>query len=76
VFDDVTSRGGVGFCGEALSGLLPDDYHGPLVIALDSSVLVDLQEHGEEVLNRDVQMTEPKYKAEIEALGWLLDLWM
>lgn len=66
----------MGFCGAVLPSLLHGTYHGPLVVAVDSSVLVDLQMHGVEVLEQDVRVAESKYRAELEALGWILDLWL
>ena len=46
VLHEVTYDGGMGFCHDALPGLLPEGYHGPLVVALDSNALIDLQHHG------------------------------
>ena len=38
-------EGDLGFCHSALPGLPPSGYDGPLVVAVDSNILVDLQEH-------------------------------
>lgn len=43
---EVTADGGVGFCQAALPDLLAPGYHRPLVVALDSHVLIDLQQYG------------------------------
>lgn len=71
-----TSDGGLGFCAPELPSLLPQNYHGPLIIALDSSILIDLQQHGNEILDGETTITEPKYADELEHLGQLLDLWL
>lgn len=34
---EVTYEGGMGFCHKALPSVLPYGYHGPLVVALDST---------------------------------------
>src|SRR5690606_25302559 len=49
----VSYGGGVGFCHDALPDLLPEGHHGPLVLALDSSILIDLQDHGNAFFNSD-----------------------
>jgi len=76
VLSDATADGGLGFCGVALPALLPHGYHGPLIIALDSSILIDLQQHGSEIFDREVTVDEPKYAAELDSLGQLVDLWL
>jgi len=68
--------GGLGFCHEALLDLLPAGYHGPLVIALDTSVLLDLQQHGNQLLNGETPDVEDRYRKELEGLGGLIDLWL
>lgn len=73
---DATEDGGLGFCGSKMPGLLPDDYHGPLVVAMDSSILIDLQEHGNAILNGAVDVEEPKYVKQLVSLGWVLDVWL
>jgi hypothetical protein len=56
--------------------LLLEGFRGPLVVALDSSVLIDLQQHGSALLGDGVAVDEPKYHEELDALGALLDLWL
>lgn len=74
---DVTSDGGPGFCHALLPSVLPEGYHGPLVVALDSNVLIDLQEHGNPLLNGDSpDGVDPAYAAELDALGTILDRWL
>ncbi len=71
-----TADGGVGFCHEAVPDLLPPGYHGPLVVALDSNVLIDLQEHGAELLNAEEIRVHAAYEEELLALGSIVDIWM
>lgn len=74
---DVTSDGGPGFCHTVLPSVLPGGYHGPLVIALDSNVLIDLQEHGNILLNgEEPGGVDPIYADELDALATILDRWM
>lgn len=77
---DVTYGGGVGFCHDALPELLPAGYHGPLVVALDSNILIDLQDHGRLLVDGDELPPEvtrdPRYVEELEQLEGLLNLWM
>lgn len=74
---DVTADGGLGFCHSALSSVLPLDYHGPLVVALDSNVLIDLQEHGNLVLNGEVPAkVDAEYANDLAGLGDILNLWL
>ena len=69
--------GGVGFCSAALPDLLPLRFHGPLVVALDSSVLIDFQEHGAQLINNDLpDAIEAHYRDELDALGAIVDLWL
>ena len=77
VLHEPTIDAGLGFCYERLPNLLPPGHHGPLVVALDSSVLVDLQTHGSVLLGGDVpELGESRYEAELGALGALIDLWL
>ncbi|QGN34467.1 hypothetical protein [Microlunatus sp. Gsoil 973] len=72
----MTADGGIGFCHDAVPALLPPGYHGPLVVALDSNVLIDLQQHGAELINAaDLEVPED-YKGELLALGAIVDIWM
>lgn len=66
----------MGFCHEALPELLRADYHGPLVVALDSNVLIDFQEHGANLLNNDDLRVDGAYEEQLLALGTILDIWM
>nr|WP_300053730.1 hypothetical protein [uncultured Nocardioides sp.] len=76
---EVSYEGGPGFCGPVFPGLVPDDYHGPLVVALDSNVLIDLQEHGEVLLEgeglEELGLSEG-YTRELAALADLLHIWL
>lgn len=74
---EVSPEGGLGFCQTALGSVLPDDYHGPLVVALDSSVLIDLRTHGDALLD-DVQPDDidDAYAGELQGLADLLNLWL
>lgn len=76
----MTEDGGLGFCHEALPGLLPPGYHGPLVVVLDSNILIDLQLHGAALMN-DEPLPEhvardKKYAVDLAALADLLNLWL
>lgn len=76
VLHDVSAEGGLGFCHATLPGILPVSYHGPMVVAVDSNVLIDFQKHGNDLLDEDLQVTEAKYAEELHCLGTLLNLWM
>lgn len=70
----------MGFCHEALPTLLPAGHHGPLVVALDSNILVDLQQHGAALMN-DEPLPEGvaddgDYSGQLYALADLVNLWM
>lgn len=74
---EVTAEGGLGFCADALPELLAPEYHGPLAVALDSNILIDLREHGTALLNGEQLNTTPAdYAEELHALGALIDLWL
>jgi hypothetical protein len=74
---DVSAEGGLGFCHDALPSVLPRDYHGPLVVALDSNVLIDLQEHGNRLLNGDLPAgIDAKYADDLAGLADVLNLWL
>ena len=72
----MTEDGGLGFCHEALPDLLPWGYHGPLVVALDSNILIDLQQHGSALMNDEVPDVDAKYAADLNGLADLLNLWL
>lgn len=73
---EVTEDGGVGFCHAAVPAILPPGYHGPLVVALDSNILIDLREHGNELLNGEASNDGLAYEDELLALGTLIDIWL
>lgn len=73
---EVSADGGLGFCHAALPALLDAGYHGPLVVALDSNVLIDLQQHGAELLNAEAPGVNAEYEKELLALGSIVDIWM
>lgn len=73
---EVTEDGGLGFCHAALPGLLPLGYHGPLVVALDSNVLIDLQQYGDLLLNDELPELEDSYAEDLAGLTDLLNLWL
>ncbi|MEL4356503.1 MULTISPECIES: type II toxin-antitoxin system VapC family toxin [unclassified Luteococcus] len=74
-----TAGGGLGFCHDAMPGLLPAGYHGPLVVAIDSNVLIDLYEFGTRMVE-DSLPEPPEVPAsragELEAIASILDLWL
>ncbi len=72
----MTEDGGLGFCQAALSGLLPIGYHGPLVVALDSNALIDLQQYGSVLLNDDLPDVEDAYAENLAGLTEILNLWL
>ncbi len=73
---DVTYDGGMGFCHEPLPRLLPPGYHGPLVVALDSNILIDLQQHGNLLLDDLLPDVDDGYAADLAGLADLLHLWL
>lgn len=74
---DVTADGGMGFCHEALPSVLPWGYHGPLVVALDSNVLIDLQQYGNVLLNGELPTNlDEHYADDLAGLSVLLNLWL
>jgi hypothetical protein len=80
VLHEVTEDGGLGFCQPVLPSLLPPAYHGPLVVALDSNVLIDLQQHGAVLLNGESLpekvVVDVGYVGELTAVTDLLNLWL
>ncbi len=77
---EVSLDGGLGFCHQELPSLLPPDYHGPLVVALDSNVLIDLQQHGSALMNDDPLpdqvAADTAYVQELDGLADLLNTWL
>lgn len=78
VLHSPSAAGGLGFCHEAVPRLLPTNYHGPLVVALDSNILIDLQQHGSALFddNEDLGAHDPEYRAELFALNYLVNIWL
>lgn len=76
----MTPEGGLGFCHSALPSLLPSSYHGPLVVALDSNILIDLQVHGATLLNGASLPSNVKadqgYSRDLSGLTHLINLWL
>lgn len=76
----VGGDGGPGYCYDTdrdlfrgAAGLLD----GPLLVALDSNILFDLQNHGEAILGEaPIEGVDDGFRAELEALGAILDRWM
>ncbi|QRY48231.1 hypothetical protein JVX93_16495 [Mycolicibacterium boenickei] len=66
---EVTLGGGLGVYHDAFPVLLPAGYHGPLVVAFDSNVLIDLQWHGGELLNDEHLRVDEGYEEQLLALG-------
>lgn len=71
-----TGDGGLGFCHAAVPELLPAGHHGPLVVALDSNVLIDLQQHGAKLLDDEDLRVDECYEEQLLALGAIVDIWM
>lgn len=72
-----TVDGGLGFCHSSLPRILPDGYHGPLVVALDSNVLIDLREHGNTLMEGTIpEGTDRERATSFEAIARLLELWL
>lgn len=76
----MTTDGELGFCGRAVPAVLPPGYHGPLVVALDSNVLIDVQQHGASMLD-DTPWPPPvpadaTYARDLDGLADLLELWL
>lgn len=72
----MTEDGGLGFCHGALVDILSLGYHGPLVIALDSNVLIDLQQHGRLLLNEELPDVDKIYAEDLVGLMDLLNIWL
>lgn len=73
---EATLDGGLGFCHAALPNLLPVGYHGPLVVALDSNILIDFHVYGAHLIDDDLpQMIEPVYREDLDALAAIVNLW-
>ena len=73
---EVTEEGGLGFCHITMPAVLPQGYHGPLVVALDSNILIDLQEHGKTLLDGAAPDVGEDYREELMALGSLIEIWL
>ncbi|WP_449407120.1 hypothetical protein [Microbacterium maritypicum] len=72
--------GGLGFC----YGSDPDLFRGcgaledgPLLIALDSNIIFDLEDHGAAILDgEEIIGVDAKLQAQLGALGQILELWL
>lgn len=73
---EVTEDGGLGFCYVALPNLLPLNYHGPLIIALDSNILIDFRQYGNLLLNGDLPSVNDAYAKDLAGLSNLLNTWL
>lgn len=77
MLDEGSNYGGLGFCGDVLPHLLPPGHHGPLVLALDTNVLLDLQLHGGALVNNTKPVTgDPAHATQLAGLADVLSLWM
>lgn len=72
----ISDAGGLGFCSSELPSLLPPGYHGPLVVALDSNILIDFQQYGDALLNDKFPDVDEGYKADLYSLSEILNLWL
>lgn len=72
----MTTDGGLGLCHEAVAALLPAWYHGLLIVALDSNVLIDLQQHGADLLSDEGMGGDDDYHEQLFAVGAILDIWV
>ena len=74
----VTSDAGLGFCYETSAYLFSgEEGCGPLLVALDTNIVIDLQEHGETITNGDRPLdVDDDYADDLECLGAIIDLWM
>ncbi|OBK39014.1 hypothetical protein A5659_13335 [Mycobacterium sp. 1165196.3] len=59
-----------------MPALFPAGYHGPLVVALDSNILIDMQQHGNTLLDGGAPHVGELYQVELLALGSVLDVWL
>lgn len=55
---------------------MPTYYHGPLVVALDSNALIDLQHYGHLLLDDDLPDVDEAYAENLAGLTDLLNLWL
>jgi hypothetical protein len=71
------SQPGPGFCYSAASGFcLHSNGFGPLLIAFDSNIISDLEQHGRSILD-EVPATgiDQGSQVELDALGQILEIW-
>jgi hypothetical protein len=73
---EVSADGGLGFCHTVLPGVLPAGYHGPLVVALDSNVLIDFQQYGDQLLGDELPDLEEGYAEDLSGLADSLHIWL
>jgi hypothetical protein len=73
----ITYSGGNGFCYSTISAVAKGPGCGPLLIALDSNIVIDLQDHGATLINGDeLEVADRAYEDELTALGVLIDVWL
>jgi len=75
---ELNANSGVGFCYELDRDLFVDDSraHGPLLIALDSNLVIDLQTYGAALIDQvPREGVDESYGLELDALGRLVELW-
>lgn len=72
--------GGPGFCYDSDRDLFRgagDLLDGPLLVALDSNIIFDLEKHGPAILEQETPPAiDPRLGHELLALGHIIDLWM
>lgn len=68
---------GLGFCYRAVPALAPNrDGCGPLDIALDTNILIDLLEHGKEMFDEDGRFGKLHTGTELDSLACIVNIWM
>lgn len=73
----ITYGSGPGFCYEAVPQLITyPGTHGPLLVALDSNIVLNLQAHLEEIVSaQPVQEVDPWLSSQLVALGQVVNTW-
>lgn len=73
------AEGGVGYCYDFDRTLFPgagELVDGPLLVALDSNVIFDLESHGAALINdQEIVGIGPKHLRRLEAIGALVEAW-
>ncbi|TFC23379.1 hypothetical protein [Cryobacterium glucosi] len=76
----ITDSSGTGFCYDSDRDFFRDSRvsDGPLVVALDTNILIDFHTHGEALSNGDAlpPSVTPEHAHELESLSMLIDIWM